>query len=77
MHSSDLRRLEPFEEVTGTFRAYCIEEDFVIIVLQELTVRIPNTGLRLLESADLKPGDFVSILRTDNELTPIKVRHLR
>ncbi len=71
------REPQPFEEVVGTFRRYQVEDDFVIIILRDLRIKVPIAALSILELAGLKTGDRITILRTDDELKPIRVRRLK
>ena len=77
MGSPKHRELDPFQEIIGTFRRFYTKDDLVIVVLRGRQLQIPIRGLSALKSAHLKPGELVSIFRTDNERAPVLVRRLR
>jgi hypothetical protein len=68
--------LDNFEEVVGNFKNYQVEETRVVVTFEEGEISIPLSGLRTLSSARLKSGDQVSMLRTDDDEHPIRVRRL-
>ncbi len=71
-----IRELDHFEEIVGRFQGLRIEERSVVIRLEDARVSVPLSALAHLQSLRLKSGDRISMLRTDDETHPIRLRRV-
>ena len=72
-----LSELHPFEEAIGEFVDFQITEDSIVVGLRNissLSIPLPRSASEAFH--DVKRGDRIGILRTDDKKAPVRIRRL-